>query len=228
MDHDSIIFTSRSEAGHLLAGRLRSYTNQADVIVLGLPRGGVPVAYELAAALHVPMDIFLCRKLGAPGREELAMGAIASGGVRVLHQDVMDAIGVSARELDEITERESRELDRREKVYRGDTPPPNLSRRTVVLVDDGIATGSSMEAAILALRAQQPARIVVAVPVAPPSTVVSLRPLADELVCLAEPKSFRGVGEFYKDFRQLTDDEVRVLLRRPRPGSDSAPCSRVQ
>ena len=208
-------FHDRKEAGQLLAQRLLHYANRPDVLVLGLPRGGVPVAYEVAQALHAPLDVMLVRKLGVPGQEELAMGAIASGGRRVLNAEVVQGLGIPPRVLEAVTAREQRELARRERLYRGDRPGFDVRGRTVILVDDGLATGATMRAAIAALRQQQPARVVVAVPVAPPSVCQELRAVADEVVCLLTPEPFFGVGAWYDDFSPTTDEEVSRLLQRP-------------
>jgi erythromycin esterase-like protein/predicted phosphoribosyltransferase len=207
------IFRDRRDAGRVLAGLLEHYRDHDDVVVLGLPRGGVPVAYEVATALDAPLDVFLVRKLGVPGHEELAMGAIASGGVIVLNEDVVTGIGISTDAIREVAEQESRELARREQAYREGRPMPELTGKTVILADDGLATGSSMRAAILALRRLEPARIVVAVPAAPSSTCEELRLQVDEVVCATTPSPFFAVGRSYWDFTQTTDEEVRDLLR---------------
>ncbi|MFL5827873.1 MAG: phosphoribosyltransferase [Thermoleophilaceae bacterium] len=213
-------FRDRREAGRLLAARLRQYAGRDDVIVLGLPRGGVPVAYEVARELDVPLDVFLVRKLGVPGQEELALGAIASGGTVVLNRGLVEALGLTAEDIAAIVHRERRELERRERAYRGDRPPPDLSGRVVILVDDGLATGSSMWAAVHAVREEGPARVVVAVPVADPDVCDRLDAQADEAVCLFTPRPMRAVGSWYEDFAQTSDEEVRELLegaRRPAP-----------
>jgi predicted phosphoribosyltransferase len=207
-------FRDRNEAGRLLAEKLRMYATYPNVIVLALPRGGVPVGYEVAHALGVPLDIFLVRKLGIPGYEELAMGAVASGGVRVLNNQVVQGLGIPEYVIDAVAAWEMQELTRRERVYRGDRPKPDVSGRTVVLVDDGLATGSTMMAAIQALRQQQPARIVMAVPTAPPDTCQEMRTQADDVVCAITPEPFYSVGLWYQDFSQTTDEEVRELLAR--------------
>lgn len=209
-----MIFANRTEAGQALAGRLRKYENRHDVIVLGAPRGGVPVAFEIAAVLQVPLDVFVLRKLGVPGREELAFGAIASGGVRILDRDIIEGFGLTGLDIERVTKAEGEEMQRRERAYRGGRPPLDLKGRTVILVDDGIATGSSVRAAIRALRQMEPARIVIAVPVAPRSTSNRLQSEADELVCLETPEPFYGVGQFYDDFSQVSDQEVKELLDR--------------
>lgn len=208
------LFPDRTEAGRLLAARLEKYAGKPDVIVLALPRGGVPVAYEVARALHAPMDVFVVRKLGIPGQEELAMGAVATGGVRVLNDQVVRGLGIPDYVIDAVVDWETEELKRRERVYRGDRPPPGVRGRTVILVDDGLATGSTMLAAVRALRQQGPARIVVAVPVASPDTCELLKAHVDEVVCAATPEPFYAVGLWYRDFSQTTDEEVRELLQR--------------
>jgi len=207
-----MIFANRKEAGQLLARRLLKYANRDDVIVLGAPRGGVPIAFEVAKELRVPLDVFVLRKLGVPGREELAFGAIASGGVRILSRDIVEGLGITGSDIQRVTRAEEQELERRERAYRGGKPPLDVSGLTVILVDDGIATGSTMKAAIRALRQMRPARIVIAVPVAPPATCNLLRSEADELVCLEMPDLFYGVGQFYGDFSQVSDEEVKALL----------------
>jgi predicted phosphoribosyltransferase len=206
----------RREGGRVLARKLKAFAGRTDVVVLGLPRGGVPVAYEVASALHAPLDVFLVRKLGMPGAEELAFGALASGGLRLVDESLLRRYGVSAEEVERIAERERRELDRRERAYRGGRPPLPLRGRVVLLVDDGLATGSSMTAAILALRGVAPARIVAAAPVAPPDTCERLREIADTVVCVLTPDPFEAVGRWYRDFDQTTDEEVRELLARAR------------
>lgn len=211
-----MIFTDRAEAGRLLAQRLKSYGDR-EVIVLGVPRGGIPVAFEVANALRAPLDVFVLRKLGVPGYEELAFGAIASGGVRILDRNTIRAMGLTAWDIERVTEDEQRELERRERAYRGMRPPLDVSGLTVILVDDGIATGSSMRAAIRALRQMNPAILVLAIPVAPRATCDRLRDEVDELVCLETPEPFYGVGQFYDDFSQVCDEEVaRLLERAPR------------
>lgn len=209
-------FRDRTEAGRLLATELIRYAHEPDVIVLALPRGGVPVAYEVAMALHAPLDVFVVRKLGTPDQPELAMGAIATGGVRVINDEVVQGCGISPELIDEVAQEEFRELNRRELAYRGTHAAPVVRGRTVLLIDDGVATGSTMRAAIRALNSQQPARLVVAVPTAAGSTWRELRTEVDEFVALRTPEPFRGVGEWYDDFSQTTDDEVTELLARAR------------
>src|SRR5215208_6985896 len=210
----SLVFKDRTEAGRLLAARLKEYANRNDVLVLALPRGGVPVAFEVARAINAPLDIFLVRKLGVPGHEELAMGAIATGGVRVLNEDVVNYLRVPGEVIDAVAADEQRELERRERLYRGTRPAPDVRGKTVILVDDGLATGSSMRAAAAALRQQQPARIVAAVPVSAPQTCDEYRMGVDEIICAVTPEPFQAVGLWYKDFSQTTDEEVRDLLAR--------------
>ena len=206
-------FRDRRAAGRLLAQRLMHYASRPDVLVLALPRGGVPVAYEVARALHAPLDVFVVRKLGLPGHEELAMGAVATGGVRVLNEALVKALNIAEPLIDAVAKKEQQELARRERLYRGDRQSPPIRGRTVIVVDDGLATGASMLAAIQALRQQQPARIVVAVPVAAPDTCEQLRLLADEVVCAATPQPFHAVGLWYEDFSQTGDEEVNQLLQ---------------
>lgn len=205
-------FRDRRKAGQRLAAKLAAYANRPDVMVLALPRGGVPVAYEVARALHAPLDVFLVRKLGVPGHEELAMGAVATGGVRVLNEHVVNGLRIPNDVIDAVAQWEEQELKRREDLYRGDRPPPDVRGRTVILVDDGLATGATMLAAIKALRQQQPARIVVAVPTGAPDTCDQLRAVADEVICAITPEPFSAVGLWYEDFSQTTDEEVRELL----------------
>ena len=207
-------FRDRSEAGRLLGAKLTAYADRPDVVVLALPRGGVPVAYEVARALGAPLDIFLVRKLGIPGHEELAMGAVATGGVRVLNEQVVRALRIPDYVIDAVAAKEEQELARRERLYRGDRPPPDVHGRTVILVDDGLATGATMHAAIQALRQQQPAHIVVAVPTASPEACDELREEVDDVVCALTPEPFYSVGLWYEDFSQTTDEEVRDLLAR--------------
>jgi predicted phosphoribosyltransferase len=205
-------FRDRREAGRVLAGKLDRYTARGDLIVLALPRGGVPVAFEVARALQAPLDVFLVRKLGVPGQEELAMGAIAAGGSRFINWETVETLGVPAQALEEVIRTEERELARREQSYRGDEPAIAVADRIAILVDDGLATGSTMRVAVSALRAQHPARIVVAVPIAAPSSCEELAGVADETVCAVTPEPFYAVGLWYQDFAQTTDEEVHALL----------------
>jgi predicted phosphoribosyltransferase len=207
-------FADRAEAGQVLAEKLEAYVGRDDVIVLALPRGGVPVAYEVATALGVPLDIFLVRKLGAPGHQELAMGAIASGDVVVMNEDVVRALRVSEEAIEAKIAIERRELARRESAYRDDRPPLHVEGRTVILIDDGLATGSTMRAAVTALRRQRPTRIVVAAPIGASSTCSEIQSIADEVICAVRPEPFRAVGLWYDDFEQTSDEEVRDLLAR--------------
>jgi predicted phosphoribosyltransferase len=209
-----MLFVDRAEAGRVLAEPLRAYAGRPDVTVLALPRGGVVVGYEVARALRAPLDVLVVRKLGVPGHSELAMGAIASGGARVLSRDVIAMLGISQAQIDAVAVREQAELERRERAYRADRPAAPLSGRTVLIVDDGLATGATMRAAVRSLRAHAPARIVVAVPVGAPDTCAELRDEADEVVCAHSPESFGAVGPWYDDFSQTSDDEVRELLAR--------------
>jgi putative phosphoribosyl transferase len=207
-------FPNRAEAGRLLATKLSKYSGREDVIVLGLPRGGVPVAYEVAQSLRVPLDVFIVRKLGVPGFEELAVGAIASGGVRVLNDEVVRALPNANEIVEAVTQRETAEVERREQEYRDGRPAPEISGRTVILIDDGLATGATMRAAVKALRQRAAAKIVVAVPVGPPETCREFEAEADEVVCASAPEFFQAVGQYYEDFSQTSDQEVRDLLAR--------------
>ncbi len=209
-----MIYRNRIDAGKQLAARLREYAYRDDVLVLALPRGGVPVGFEVARALNVPLDIFLVRKLGVPGHEELAMGAISTGDVRVLNEDTVDYLRIPMRVIDAVSANELRELKRREHAYRGNRPEPDVQGRTVILVDDGLATGSTMRAVAAALRQQNPARIIVAVPVSAPQTCDEYRMGVDEIICAKTPEPFYGVGMWYEDFSQTTDQEVRELLEK--------------
>jgi len=207
-------FRDRTEAGKLLAEQLKEYANRSDVLVLALPRGGVPVGYEIAKALNAPLDVLIVRKLGAPGQEELALGAIASGGVRIMNEDVLPFLSLTEEEIERIVAREQSELERREKLYRGDRPAPDARGKIVILVDDGIATGASMRSAVEAIKQQQPAKLIVAAPVAARSTCEEFNREVDHetCVCLETPEPFFAVGLWYEDFAQTTDDEVRDLL----------------
>jgi predicted phosphoribosyltransferase len=207
-----VFFLDRTEAGQVLARGLQQYKNQPDVLILGLPRGGVPVAYEVARELKAPLDVFVVRKLGVPGHEELGMGAIATGGVRILHEGIIREIGISPQTIEAVSAREQAELDRRERLYRGDRPAPTIESRTVVIVDDGLATGSTMKAAIQAVRQQSPRQVIVAVPTAPSETCEQLKESADHVVCALTPEPFFSVGGSYADFTQITDGEVRDLI----------------
>jgi Predicted phosphoribosyltransferases len=209
-------FRDRRDAGKRLAEELHRYANRPDVMVLALPRGGVPVGFEVATALDSPLDVFVVRKLGLPWHEELAMGALARGGVRILDEDLIRAAGVSEEDVQRVTATEQRELERRERQYRGARPFPNLTGKTVILVDDGLATGYTMRAAVAALRQEGPARVIVAVPVAARETCAAFRDIADDIVCAVTPEPFHAVGLWYEDFSQTTDDEVRDLLDRSR------------
>ena len=206
------MFRNRTEAGQKLAARLQAYNHQPDVLVLALPRGGVPVGYEIARALHAPVDVFVVRKLGVPWNPELAMGAVATGGVRILEEETVRMLAIPCEEIAKVAAREERELERRERAYRGGRTPFPVAGRKVILVDDGVATGSTMRAGVAALRRLRPAQIVIAVPVAPRATCAMLRKLADEVVCLIEAEDFFAIGEWYEDFSQLTDQDVQKLL----------------
>lgn len=205
-------FSDRRDGGRILAQELTAYAGRSDVIVLALPRGGVPVAYEVALALNVPLDIFIVRKLGLPGHEELAIGAIASGGVRVLNEDIIHALNIPEGMISRVAQQELQELKRREQLYRGDRPMLDIHDKTVILVDDGLATGASMRAAVSGVRTQHPARIVIAVPTAAPETCNALEFEVDEIICAMTPEPFLGVGKWYENFSQVTDAEVHTLL----------------
>ena len=219
------MFRDRVDAGWRLAKKLMSFAGRRDVIVLGLPRGGVPVAEQVALALGAALDVFVVRKVGVPGREELAMGAVASGGVRVVNPQVVDALRIDDELFRRAAEAEVEELERRERLYRGDRPPLDLANKTVILVDDGLATGASMRAAVEASHVHRPARTIVAVPIAPPSTCEELGSVADAVVCAVTPEPFISVGQWYADFSQTSDDEVREALDRHRrpPTIEPAP-----
>jgi putative phosphoribosyl transferase len=224
-------YRDRADAGRILARRLERYAGRPDVVVLGLPRGGVPVAYEVAKALGAPLDVFVVRKLGVPGQEEYAMGAIASGGVRVLNRDAVAGLGIPERVIDQVAERELRELERRERTYRDGREAPALEGRIVIVVDDGLATGASMRAAVEALKKRHPARIVVAVPVGSTDTCARLRGEVDEVVCAATPDPFYAVGPWYEEFDQTTDNEVHDALAQAatrQPGSSHETASGIR
>ncbi len=209
-----MLFENRAEGGRALAARLRHYAGRSDVLVLALPRGGVPVGYEVARALDAPLDVFLVRKLGVPGHEEYAMGAIASGGVRFLDDEVVRQLGISPLAVERVAQAEQLELERRERAYRGSKPEPAVEGRTVILVDDGLATGSTMRAAVEALRRQKPKSLVIGAPVGAPETCAELASEVDEIVCAETPRPFRAVGLWYRSFPQTTDEEVHELLAR--------------
>lgn len=209
-----MVYKDRAEAGKLLATKLTAYFNQPDVLILGLPRGGVPVAFEVAKALHASLDVFLVRKLGVPDQKELAMGAIASGGVRVLNQDIVESLNITEDAINTVATSEQQELERREYAYRDNRPPVDVRDRIVILVDDGIATGATMRAAIAAIKPQQPKRLVIAVPVASPETCKQFKAEVDEIICANTPERFQAVGLWYKDFSQTTDEQVRDLLKQ--------------
>ena len=218
-DDDNRPFANRVDAGHALARRLASYAGRSDVVVLGLPRGGVPVAAQVADALGAPLDVFLVRKLGTPWHRELAMGAIASGGVRVVNDEVVRWLGISPEEIDRIAAEETTELERRESAYRGGRASPEVAGRVVILVDDGLATGSTMRAAVQAVRQRRPSRVIVAVPVGASDTCRDLQTIADEVLCARTPEPFSAVGQWYLDFDQTSDEEVRELLRTHPPAT---------
>jgi putative phosphoribosyl transferase len=205
-------FRDRTEAGKILASKLTHYTNRPDVLILGIPRGGVPVAFEVATALNAPLDICLVRKLGVPGNQELAMGAIAAGGLEVLNEDLLDWLRISGHTIAAVGERELQELQRRDRIYRGDRSLPTIRDRIIIVVDDGLATGATMRAAIRVLKHQQPQRLIIAIPVAPLDTCDRLRAEVDEIVCSIAPKHFVGIGQWYEDFTQTTDEQVCELL----------------
>ena len=209
-----MIFEDRTDAGRKLAARLTRYADRDDVLVLALPRGGVPVAYEVAQELGAPLDVFLVRKLGVPGHEELAMGAIASGGIRIVNEELVSYLGIPDEVIEDTAALEERELERRARAYRDDRPAPDVKDRIVILIDDGLATGATMRAAAASLRPQKPRRIVVAVPVSSAETCDEFRNEVDEVICVATPQFFQGVGLWYNDFSQTSDDEVRALLKR--------------
>jgi putative phosphoribosyl transferase len=207
------LFKNRREAGKLLAEKLIHYKNKSDILVLALPRGGVPVAFEVAKSLNAEMDIFIVRKLGIPGHEELAMGAIATGGIRIMNEDVLRMINIPLSAIELVTHQELLEIKRREEQYRGNTPEPMVSAKTVIIIDDGLATGSSMKAAISALKRQGPASITVAVPVAEAGVCNNFKQIVDDVICVKTPVNFRAVGMWYEDFTQTSDQEVIDLLK---------------
>ena len=207
-------FRDRTDAGRQLAAKLTEYSDRRDLLVLGLPRGGIPVAFEVARALHAPLDVYVVRKLGVPGHEELAMGAIAGGGILIINDAVVQTLGIPPEIVARIAESEHRELERRESAYRGNRLPAEITGRTLILVDDGIATGSSMRAAIAALRKQLPAKVIVAIPTIAAATFDELLPVVDELIAVIRPEIFSAVGEWYANFGQTSDEEVRDLLER--------------
>ena len=208
-----MLFKDRTEGGQKLGQKLKAYSNREDVMVIGLPRGGVPVAFEVAKTLNVSLDVFLVRKLGVPGNEEFAMGAIASGGVRILNQQIIKSRHISTEAIACIAAQEQRELERREDAYRGNCPPLNLSDRTIILVDDGLATGATMNAAAIAIRQQAPKQIIAAVPVSAPEVCNKFQVKVDEIICAETPKPFKSVGFYYRNFSQTTDDRVQDLLQ---------------
>lgn len=207
-------YLNRVQAGRALAESLAHYARHAEVLALALPRGGVPVAYEVSELLEIPLDLMLVRKLGVPGQQELAMGAIATGGARLINENVVEPLDISPEVIEDVVRRERAELDRRQREYRGDRPLPHVIGHTILLIDDGLATGASMRVAVAALRQQHPKRVVVAVPVGPPDTVELIRQEADEVICPATPEPFFGVGQWYLNFEQTTDDEIQDLLER--------------
>lgn len=216
-----MLFKNRKDAGKKLAEKLTEYTDRDDILVLALPRGGVPVAFEAAEKLNAPLDIFSVRKLGVPGREELAMGAIASGGVRVLNETVINPLRIPQKVINAVAEKEQIELERREREYRDALPPPEIKGKTVILIDDGLATGATMRAAALALKKQEPKKLVIAVPVASPETCSEFESEVDAVICAATPQPFYGVGMWYKDFSQTSDEEVKDLLKNRRTALQS-------
>jgi putative phosphoribosyl transferase len=205
-------FRDRTEAGKQLAEKLLEYRDQPDVLVLALPRGGVPVAFEVAQVLHAPLDVFIVRKLGVPGQEELAFGAIATGGVRVLNQTIIKRFQITPEEVEAVTTVEQDELKRRQRLYRGDRPLPEIRDHTIILVDDGLATGATMHAAVVAIRQQEPARLIVGVPISSPETCAAFQDEVDDIICAVTPEPFYAVGLWYEDFPQVTDAEVHNLL----------------
>jgi putative phosphoribosyl transferase len=213
MWNQNMTFADRTDAGRKLAKELARFTGEKNLLILGLPRGGVPVAFEVAKALRAPLDVFVVRKLGVPGQEELAMGAIASGGVRVLNEEIIRSLDIFEDQIARVAANEQRELERREFVYRSGRATPEISGNTIILVDDGLATGATMRAAVHAIKAQNPRKLVVAVPTAAPDTCALLRRMVDEIICLITPTPFGGVGAWYRDFSQTSDREVQQLLK---------------
>jgi predicted phosphoribosyltransferase len=207
-------FADRAQAGQFLAQSLLAYADRPDVLVLALPRGGVPVAYEVAVALRLPLDVFVVRKLGVPGREELAFGAVAGDGTRVLNREVIDSLHISDADVRRVTQAELRELQRREAAYRGNRPPVRIRQRVILLIDDGLATGATMRAAVMALRQQHPAQIIISVPTASRQACGDMRPIVDDVICEMTPEPFYAVGLWYEDFSPVTDDEVKAMLVR--------------
>lgn len=220
-------FADRSEAGRQLAERLSRYEGKPEVLVLGLPRGGLPVAYEVASALKQPLDLFLVRKLGVPSEPELAMGAIASGSVRILNREVVEALHIPEEMIREVTQAEEQELARRERLYRDDLPAPALTGKTVILVDDGIATGSTVRSAVSAIKKQGPDRLIIAAPTVAASTFRELQGEVDEVVAVIVPESFYAVGQWYVNFSQTTDEEVKELLARARSEAEEVTISPI-
>jgi predicted phosphoribosyltransferase len=219
------LFQDRYEAGRALGDELKEYADRPDVVVLGLPRGGMPVAFEVARMLNAPLDVFVVRKLGVPGQEELAMGAVATGGIVVVNRDIVDAYRIPAFVVEAAAELETQDIVRRERLYRGTSADLDVAGRTVILVDDGLATGATMSAAVRAIKELHPARVVVAVPVAPLESVEELKQAADEVVCMEEPEPFFSVGQWYVEFGAIADDEVRELLSRRTPRAAPAPAA---
>ena len=218
-------FIDRHDAGIILAKHLKNYANNSQAIVLALPRGGVPVAYEIAKSLNLPLDVFIVRKLGVPGHEELAMGALATGGVIIFNEEIINSLNLSKASIERVIQSEQKELERRELTYRGSTPPPTLKDKTLILVDDGIATGATMQAALKALNLQKPKQIIVAVPVAALSSFEDMKKHADKVICLMKPINFYAVGLWYIDFTQTTDNEVSDLLRKRKQNNVSSTSS---